>query len=105
MGPLPWTRFNGSRFPSFELPQFEAGLALPIDIHLDSAYFFDCGAPTLDLVFHPGGMVHAIGQGGEVAFYAEGGHKVFVKSQGSETREIERTGGSAEPVALTFQRH
>jgi hypothetical protein len=32
-------------------------------------------------------MVHAIGRGGEAAFYAEGGHKVFVKSLGSERSE------------------
>lgn len=60
---------------------------LLIDVHLDPAYFFDCRAQTLDLVFHPGGMVHAIGRGGEAAFYAEGGHKVFVKSLGSERSE------------------
>jgi hypothetical protein len=60
---------------------------LLINIHLDSVYFFDCRTRTLELVFHPGGLVHAIGPKGEVAFYAEGGYKVFVKSLGSETKE------------------
>jgi len=78
-GPATLDRVQWVSLPIVKVEALPEPAGLLISIHLDSVYTFDCRTRALEMVFHPGGLPHAVGPSGEVAFYAAGGHNVFVK--------------------------